>query len=213
LVQLFYSQAFYNQTVMAKTPEDLYDFTITWMDAYYQMAKDATTDLSILLGCAEQALDAINALEDAFADPNNATTTNEEEVENKQSAVDCTKALLRQDFENWPDLSVLTALNITIPRDIEVDGIILLSQFYDLFRATNASWGVFVEEMLSYAAEAYGHEGGSFTSTVADSEARLGALKNTDMLIQATLAPASKVRMTSENEEWNAAVAEFGVEE
>lgn len=32
--QLFYSDAFYNQTVMAKTPQELYDFTARWMGTY-----------------------------------------------------------------------------------------------------------------------------------------------------------------------------------
>lgn len=38
--QLFYSSAFYNQTVMAEDPSDLYDFVITWMAAYYGIAAD-----------------------------------------------------------------------------------------------------------------------------------------------------------------------------
>lgn len=32
--QLFYSEAFYNQTIMAKTPQDLYNFTTRWMGTY-----------------------------------------------------------------------------------------------------------------------------------------------------------------------------------
>lgn len=38
--QLFYSSAFYNQTVMAEDPSDLYEFVITWMAAYYSIAAD-----------------------------------------------------------------------------------------------------------------------------------------------------------------------------
>ena len=38
--QLFYSEAFYNQTVLAETPEQLEEFVVRWMDSYYAISAD-----------------------------------------------------------------------------------------------------------------------------------------------------------------------------
>lgn len=38
--QLFYSQAFYTQTVLAESPQDLEEFVLRWMATYYNISTD-----------------------------------------------------------------------------------------------------------------------------------------------------------------------------
>lgn len=44
--QLFYSNAFFDKTVMAQTPNELYDFTVQWMNAYYGLMPEDTPDIN-----------------------------------------------------------------------------------------------------------------------------------------------------------------------
>lgn len=63
--QLFYSQAFFDQTAMASTPDELYDFTIRWMETYYEMSGKNFRNIQ----------DSVNITD---LQPDNATTPEEE---------------------------------------------------------------------------------------------------------------------------------------
>ncbi|CAB9501540.1 expressed unknown protein [Seminavis robusta] len=144
LVQLFYSQAFYDQTVMAASPEDLYNFTVQWMGTYEAFARDVApneTDVSEALGINFAALQ---------------TGTEREQMEH----------------------NVIT----------------YLSEFWGLYYHSNASWANFVDAMLTGATDDLGHEG-VFADIQANPENRIPAMQSTDMLIQSTLAPGSKIRL------------------
>ncbi|CAB9522859.1 expressed unknown protein [Seminavis robusta] len=144
LVQLFYSQAFYDQTVMAESPEDLYNFTMQWMGTYEAFALEVVpngTDINEALGIDLAALH---------------TGTEREQFE----------------------YNVVTQL----------------SEFWGLYYNSNASWAHFVDTMLSRATDELGHKG-VFADIQANPENRIPALQSTDMLIQSTLAPGSKIRL------------------
>ncbi|CAB9520255.1 expressed unknown protein [Seminavis robusta] len=76
--QLFYSPAFYQQTAMAESPQDLYDFTIQWMTSYRQLLQRVTPLTP------EETLDDITNTSDLDPDiatnETTTTTTNTEDT-------------------------------------------------------------------------------------------------------------------------------------
>ena len=167
---------------MGATPDDIYDFTVTWMTSYYDLADSATKTVDAIVNATVAATNA---------------TFNEDGTVESYDPVSTTanfSALLHED----------DSLN-----QFEFNPVVLLAEFYDLIVAANASWGVFVEEMLVAGVESVGHQG-DFASTMATAEGRLSPLQNTDMLIQSTLAPDSKLRMASANENYTELASSYG---
>mmetsp|Transcript_18470 Transcript_18470/g.39991 ORF Transcript_18470/g.39991 Transcript_18470/m.39991 type:complete len:752 (+) Transcript_18470:440-2695(+) len=153
--QLFYSSAFYEQTVLASSPQDLYDFTMQWMNSYLTLSENAIRNAG-----ETGRLDGLINITAALRPGNNGTAPTGE----------------GQD-----------------------DVVTSLLGAYDVAKYFVGDWASFVDQMLEAASIEYGHDGPgqSLTQTVAGAAGRLPPLQRTDMLIQAALAPSSRVRLHS----------------
>ncbi|CAB9505333.1 expressed unknown protein [Seminavis robusta] len=147
--QLFFSPEFYNQTVLAETPDDLYDFVVSWMNTYYNISTD---------------------VDDATRSQCNTTDL-------KAS-------------ENYdPERDVVSVLQ---------DICYLLVQF-------DFDWALFIQEMMRAASTDFGDP--SFVDTIALPENRIEPMQEADLLVQAALVPASRVRPDNYGEvDWTTGV-------
>lgn len=203
---------------MAATPQDLYEFTVTWMHTYYEMAVDAKSNLEDNI---------TSALGQLTQPPTNPPTSDFSNLTNTYLS----------DLYGWDDFDNLnpeeqqevlaaarqfaedTGVNVSdlFPPEIpeeeapssEYTGLQLLVEFYDLIVYNNASWAYFVQNMLKRAATGIGHEG-NLVDIKANSENRLLPLKQTDLVVQGTIGPQSKVRLSSANYNYTELVETYG---
>lgn len=173
---LFFSPEFYQQVVLAETPDDIYDFTITWMNSYYEYALNSTTIADDLAA--------------AFGNITNQTV-NEDESFPEEELVDLGPSTIEQELEALQDPQTADL------AQLEYNAIQLFVQFFDLIVAANASWAHFMEDTMSAGVDSMGADGAAFLTTVASPEARHPALQNTEAIFQSTLSPVSKIRLAS----------------
>lgn len=175
--QLFYSQAFYDQVVMAPTPQHLYDFAIIWLDSYYQMSLDSKSYLE------ENVTEALDTLEEE--------DEQQEETFNEDIGTDISDLVPPEEVNS--EFSALT----------------FLVESWDLYLAANASYGYFYQEMMERATKAYGHDG-DFISIIANAENRLTPMQKSEIILQTTISPSSKVRLASANYSIEESHANYG---
>ena len=162
--------------VLAETPQDIYDFTIAWMNSYYDYALNSTT--------------FSDGLADAFGNITNQTV-NEDEGFPEEELVDFGPSTIEE------ELAALQDPNTDLAQE-EYNAIELFVQFFDLFVAANASWAHFMEDTMRVGVDSImGADGAAFLTTVASPEARHPALQNTQAIFQSTLSPISKIRLAS----------------
>lgn len=148
--QLFYSEAFYNRTAMAPSPQAINDFVVEWMNTYLAISEDIDDETRATCNFTE--------------------LLNGENDEQVTTITEICELLVKYDFD----------------------------------------WALFIQDMLESAATEYGTPG--FTEILATAANRIEALSETDLYVQASMSPTSRIRSESASATTSDAVY-FGYED